>query len=156
MHVMDHVQGTYIEVSQPVHHYIIFFHYFIIIKILGCDWCIFRSYLIVRFLIHTTVDCVKQAFCKVCTGTEELDLFSCLCGRYTAADGVIIAPYRTHSADFQCSPNRITGEQLVVGLDSCKFYHTEFHCHMVDEFLCFFLCQNAVFQISLDVNIKEC
>ena len=96
MHVMDHVQCTYIEVSQPVHHYIIFFHYFIIIKILGCDWCIFRSYLIVSFLIHTTVDCVKQAFCKVCTGTEELDFFSCLCGRYTAADGVIIAPYRTH------------------------------------------------------------
>ena len=71
----------------------------------------------------------------------------CLCNLVTAI--------HADTCYFQCSPNRITGEQLVVGLDSCKFYHTEFHCHMVDEFLCFFLCQNAVFQISLNVNIKE-
>ena len=93
---MDHVQGTYIEVSQPVHHNIIFLHYLVIIKVLGCDRCIFRSNLIMSSLIHTTVDRIKQAFCKVCTSTEELDLFTCLCCGYTAADGVIIAPYRTH------------------------------------------------------------
>ena len=27
---------------------------------------------------------------------------------------------------------------------------------MVDQFLCFFLCQNACFQVSLDIDIQEC
>ena len=97
VHIMDHVQSTYIEVSQPVHHLVIFCNYFVIVKIFRSDWCVFRSYLLFCFLINATVDSVKKAFCKVCTSTKELNLFTCLCSRYTAADAVVIAPYRTHN-----------------------------------------------------------
>ena len=59
MHIMDHVQGTYIEVSQPVHHSVVFLNDLIIIQILGSDRLIFRSYLIAGLLINTAVDCVE-------------------------------------------------------------------------------------------------
>ena len=94
---MDHVQCLYISLCEPCHHLIIFFHNFIVIKILGCDRTILRSNLLLGLLINTTVDRIKQALSKVCSSTEELDLFTCLCCRYTAAYRIIIAPYRTHN-----------------------------------------------------------
>ena len=97
MHVVDHVQCSNIQMCKPVHHLIIFCDYLIIVKVLGSDRLILRSYLLFCLLINTTVDRVKKAFCKVCTSTEELHLFTCLCSRYTAADAVVIAPYRTHN-----------------------------------------------------------
>ena len=83
--------------SQPVHHFIIFCNYFIIVKIFRSDRLIVWSYLLFCLLINTAVDRIKKAFCKVCTSAEELHLFTCLCSRYTAADAVVIAPYRTHN-----------------------------------------------------------
>ena len=96
VHVVNHVQCIYIQFRQPFHHLVIFVHYFIIVKVLWCDWAVFWSNLCFCLLINTTVDCVKQTFCKVCTCSKELDLFSCLCCRYAAADRIVISPYRTH------------------------------------------------------------
>ena len=90
MHIMDHVQSAYIQMRQPVHHHIIFLDDFIIIQIFGGNASVFRSYLLSGLLINTAVDGVQEAFCQVCTGTEELDLFTGLCCRYAAADGVCL------------------------------------------------------------------
>ena len=219
MHIVDHVQCSNIQMSQPVHHLVVFLHYLIIVKIFRSNWLILRSYLLFCLLIYTTVDCVKKAFCKVCTSSEELDLFTCLCSRYTAADAVVIAPYRTHNiiilildraccnrnicciflkvlrqsgrvqysqvwfrsrshilqsmketevvlcyhmtsvdshtCHFQSRPYRVAGEQLIVRRNTCKFYHTEFHNHMVNKLLSLFLCKSAVLQVSFNINIKE-
>jgi len=46
MHVLDQVQYVYIQSSEPVHHLVVFSHYFIIIKVFRSDWCVSRSYLI--------------------------------------------------------------------------------------------------------------
>ena len=97
MHVVDHVQCINIQLGQPLHHLVIFLHYFIVIKVLGSNWLVSRSYLYFVLLIDTTVDSVKKTLSKVCTSSEELHLFTCLCSRYTAADAVVIAPYRTHN-----------------------------------------------------------
>ena len=86
MHVVDHVQSSYIQMSQPIHHLVIFLHNLIIVKVLGSDRLVLRSYLHFQLLIHTAVDCVKKAFCKVCTSSEELHFLTSLCSRYTAAD----------------------------------------------------------------------
>jgi len=219
MHVMDHVQSSNVQMSQPVHHNVVFLHNLIIVQILAGDRLIFRSNLLFCLLIFTAVDSVQKAFCKVCTSAEELDLLTGLGSRYTAADGVIIAPYRTHyiivlildgaclyrnmsciflesfrkilrvqnskvrlwgrshvfqcvqeteivlcndrtsinthTSNFQSSPYRVTGEQLIVGRDSCEFNHTEFHYQMVYQLLSLFLGQDSFFDISFDVDIKE-
>ena len=219
MHVMDHVQSSNVQMSQPVHHNVVFLHNLIIVQVFAGDRLIFRSNLLFCFLVFTTVDRVKEAFCKVCTSAEELDLFTGLSCRYTAADGVIIAPYRTHyiivlildgaclyrnmsciflesfrkilrvqnskvrlwgrshvfqcvqetevvlcndrtsvdshTGNFQSSPYRVTGEQLIVRRNSCEFNHTAFHYQMVDQLLCFFLSQDTFFDISFDVDVKE-
>ena len=97
MHIVDHVQCSNIQMSQPVHHLVIFCDYFVIVKVFRSNWLILRSYLLFCLLINTTVDRVQKAFCKVCTSSEELHFFTCLSSRYTAADAVVIAPYRTHN-----------------------------------------------------------
>ena len=205
--------------SQPVHHNVVFLHNLIIVQILAGDRLIFRSNLLFCLLVFTAVDSVQKAFCKVCTSAEELDLLTGLGSRYTAADGVIIAPYRTHyiivlildraclyrnmsciflesfrkilrvqnskvrlwgrshvfqcmqeteivlcndrtsvdshTGNFQSSPYRVTGEQLIVRRNSCKFNHTAFHYQMVDQLLSFFLGQDTFFDISFDVDVEE-
>ena len=57
-------------------------------------------------------------------------------------------------ASFQSCPYRVTGEQLVVEAILAEFYHTEFHNHMVDQFLSFFFSQDACCNIFLNINIK--
>ena len=96
MHVLNQVQRIYIQVCQPLHHIIIALHYLVIIQVLGGNRTILRTYLLTGLLVNTAVDCVKQAFCKVCASSEELHLLTGLCCGYTAADRVIIAPYRLH------------------------------------------------------------
>ena len=59
MHVVNHVQSIYIQFSQPVHHGVVMFHYFVIIQIFSCDRSVSRSYLNFCLLIDTTVDCVQ-------------------------------------------------------------------------------------------------
>ena len=61
----------------------------------------------------------------------------------------------THTSNFQSSPNRVTGEQLIVGWDSCEFNHTAFHYQMVDQLLSLFLGQDSFFNISFNVDVKE-
>ena len=56
---------------------------------------------------------------------------------------------------FQGCPYRVAGEQLVVGLDSCEFNHTEFHYQMVNKLLSLFLSQGSVSKVSADVDIQE-
>ena len=97
MHVVDHVQCINIQLGQPLHHFIIFSKYFIVIKVLRSNWLVSRSYLYFSLFINTTVDSVKKTLSKVSTSSEELHLFTCLCSRYTAADAVVISPYRTHN-----------------------------------------------------------
>ena len=60
-----------------------------------------------------------------------------------------------HAAHFQSCPYRISGEQLIIRRNSCKFHHTEFHNQMIDQLLCFCLCQCAIFQISFNIDIQE-
>ena len=48
------------------------------------------------YFVLTAVDRVEQALCKVCAGTEELHLLTCLGSGYAAADAVVVASYRTH------------------------------------------------------------
>ena len=47
------------------------------------------------------------------------------------------------TANFQSSPYRVTGEQLVVRRNTSELNHTELHGHMVDQLLSFFLGQGA-------------
>ena len=219
MHIVDHVQCSNIQMSQPVHHLIVFLNYLVIVKILRSDRLILRSYLLFCLLVNTAVDGIKKTFRKVCTSAEELDLFTCLCSRYTAADAVVIAPYRTHyivililngtccnrnicsiflkvlrqsggiknskvrfrsrshilqcmketeitlcyhmasvnthTCHFQGCPYRVSGKQLVVRRNTGKFYHTEFHNHMVNKLLSLFLCKDSSLKVSLNINIKE-
>ena len=219
MHVLNQVQDVDIKSCQPVQHKVILLHDLIVVKILGSNRCISRSDLSAVLLVHTAVDGVQQALCKVCSCTEELHLLTGLCCGYAAADGIVIAPYRLHdiivlvldggggdgnlsrillevlrklaavenrqvrlrgrshvlkrmketiivlryhgtavhsnAGNLQCCPYRISGKQLIVGLDSCKLHHTELHGDMVDQLLCLGLCKRSFLQITIDVNIKE-
>ena len=199
MHVLDEVKDIHIDACKPVHHGVILCDHFIIVKILGCDWTVRRANLLLCLLIHTAVDRIKEAFGEVCTSTEELHLLTGLRCRYAAADGVIIAPYRTHhviifildggglyrdlcrillevlrqslrvkdrkvrlrsrahvlerveetevvlcnhrtailthAGYLEGCPNRIAGEKLVVGRNTCELDHTKLHDEMIDELL---------------------
>ena len=103
MHVVDQVQDIYIQSCTPVKHDIVFMHNFVEIKVFRSNRCDFRTtlhmlaFFVKMLLIFTTVDSVKETFCKVSTCTEELDLFTCLCSGYTAADAVVIAPDWLHN-----------------------------------------------------------
>ena len=86
MHILNQVQNIYIQTCQPVKHAVITFHNLIIVKVFGRNRFVGRSDLIKFFFIHTTIDCVQQRFCKVCSCSEELHFLTCLCSRYTTAD----------------------------------------------------------------------
>ena len=60
----------------------------------------------------------------------------CLCHHMTTV--------YTDTGKIDSSPYRISGEKLVVRLNTCKLDHTELHGHVIDELLCLFLCQCAV------------
>ncbi len=53
-------------------------------------------------------------------------------------------------------PYRVAGEQLVVGRDTCEFNDTQFQYEVVDDLLSLGLCNHAVLQVTLSVDIKEC
>ena len=96
MHILNQVQSIDIKLCQPVHHLIIFSNHFVIIQIFRCNRLIVRSYLFSGLQINTAIDSIKQAFGQVRSCSEELHFFSGLCRRHTAADGIIIPPYRLH------------------------------------------------------------
>ena len=59
------------------------------------------------------------------------------------------------SGHIQSCPYRVTGEQLIVGRNTGKFYHTKLHGKVVYQLLYFLLCDDSLLQISLKVNVKE-
>ncbi len=79
MHILNQVQNIYIQTCQPVKHAVITFHNLIIVKVFGRNRFVGRSDLIKFFFVHTTIDCVQQCFCKVCSCSEELHFLTCLC-----------------------------------------------------------------------------
>ena len=97
MHVVDQVKHIYIDVCKPVHPPVKFLDNFVIISIFRSDPCHCRSALDSVFLIETAVECIQQCFCKICTSTEKLNLFPCLCCRNTAADGIVVSPLWFHN-----------------------------------------------------------
>ena len=72
---------------------------------------------------------------------------------------VVLGNHRTavyaDTANFQGSPYRVAGKQLVVRGNTGELHHTELHNQVVDQFLCLALGQSAGFQISLNVDIQE-
>ena len=220
VHVVDKVQSVYIDGSEPCHHSVVLLHNLIIIKVLRCDRSVSRTYLSLSLSVDTAVDSVHQALSEVCTSAEELHFLTGLCCGYAAADGVIVAPNRTHNvivlvlnrggtngdsccialevirqlvavqnchvrlrgrahvlegvqetevvlgnhgtavltltADGQCSPYRVAGEQLVVGRNTSELNHSELEYEVVDELLSLSLSQSAVVDVTLDIDIEEC
>ena len=57
--------------------------------------------------------------------------------------------------DLQGCPDRVTGEQLIVGRDSRKLDHTELHDQMVDQLLCLLLGDLSGSKVSADIDIQE-
>src|SRR5699024_10124820 len=220
MHVVDDVQCIDIYLCKPFHHVTEFALYFIVIQIFGCDRTVLRSHLILGNFVHTTVDCVKQTFCKVCAGSEELHFLTYAHRGYAACDCVVITMchshqvivlildgrrldgclrtetlevfrkscgpqygqvrfrccskvlqcmkvtvghlcnHRTsvdsHTSDRLCYPCRVSGEQCIVFRCSRKFYKTQLHNEVVDEFLNLLLCECAVCKVTLSIDIEEC
>ena len=60
-----------------------------------------------------------------------------------------------HAGDFQRRPDRVAGEELIVGRDTGEFDHAELHDDMVDKLLRFLLRQSAFLEIPFDVDIQE-
>src|SRR5574344_1073396 len=96
VHIVNQVQCLDIYRSQPLHHIHEFRHEFIVSHHITLDWLISRTTLFTGLGIHTTVDGIQQALGEIGTRTEELHLLTCLRSTHTAADGVIISPYRAH------------------------------------------------------------
>ena len=97
VHVLDEVKCIYIESSEPVHHYEVLLHNFIVVEVFRSDWLVLRSYLCEWLFINTAVDSVKEALSEVSSCAEELHFLTCLCSWYAAADWVVVAPNRLHN-----------------------------------------------------------
>ena len=76
---------------------------------------------------------------------EETEV--CLCYHVT--------PILSETCNFQCRPNRITGEELVVGRNSRELHHAEFHGHMVDQLLCLGLGKCTFLEVTVYVDIDK-
>ena len=59
------------------------------------------------------------------------------------------------SGHIQGRPYRVAGEQLVVGGDPGKFYHTKLHGKVIDQLLCLGLSQDTLLQVTLNIDIQE-
>ena len=60
------------------------------------------------------------------------------------------------TTNFQSSPYRVTGEQLVVRRNTSELNHSELEYEVVDELLSLSLSQSAVIDVTLDIDIEEC
>ena len=77
------IEGVYINVSKPFEHCKVFLFNFFVIRSINnicCNWSIFWTNLhtLLKTFIFTTVESVKQSFCKVSAGTEELHFLTSL------------------------------------------------------------------------------
>ncbi len=102
VHVLDEVQDVDVQLGQPVHHEVELVHDLVVVEVLGSDRGVLRADLhVVALLVHellvlAAVDGVVEALGKVGAGTEELHLLAGLGSGDAAADGVVVAPDRTH------------------------------------------------------------
>ena len=96
VHVVDQVQSLHINRSQPVHHVHKARHELFVSKYIALYGTEFRTTLLTGLGINTTRNSIGQALGQVGTSTEELHLLTGLCGRHTAADAIIVTPYRAH------------------------------------------------------------
>ena len=96
VHILDEVQHIDINSGEPVHHHIIFFHDFLVVQDICGNRAVSGRNLLLALFIHTAVDGIEKTFCKVCSCAEELHLLTGFCCGYTAADTVVVPPYRTH------------------------------------------------------------
>ena len=96
MHVVNDIQSIHIYVRQPAAHIVITLHYLVIIKIFRGDGTVFWSHLLLCDLVHTAVNSIEKAFCKVCAGSEKLHFFSHTHGRYTAGNSIVVSVSHSH------------------------------------------------------------
>ena len=62
----------------------------------------------------------------------------------------------THTTDRSSSPNRVAREEVVVFWSTEETNDAQLHDHLVDKFLCLFLSNHAVLQVTLEVDVEEC
>ena len=62
---------------------------------------------------------------------------------------------QTSAADFQRRPDGVAGEQLLIGGDAGELDHTELHDDVVNQLLRLGLGDDAVFEVTLDINVEE-
>ncbi len=96
MHVVDDVECIDIHVCLPLHHIHEFAVHIVIVKHIACDRAVLRTNLLLCNLIHTAVQRVEQALCKVCTSAEELHFLADDHGRYAACDTIVITVCHSH------------------------------------------------------------
>ena len=72
---------------------------------------------------------------------------------------VVLRHHRTavlpHAGNFERSPNRVAGEQLVVGRNACELHHSELHHEMIDKLLRLLLGQFAFLEVAFEVDVEE-
>ena len=96
MHIMDNVQGVNINAGKPFHHVMECIHYLIVFQYISFILTVFGTYLLSCLLVDTAVESVKQAFCQIGAGAEELHFLTDSHGGYTAGNAVVIAVGNAH------------------------------------------------------------
>ena len=66
-----------------------------------------------------------------------------------------VASILSETCNFQCRPNRVAGEELVVGRNSRELHHTELHGHVIDQFLCLGLGKCTFLKVTVYININK-
>ena len=96
VHVVNQVQRVDIHTSQPVHSLVEAWFQLLPCQILVLDGTETWSNLLAGLGVDTTVTCIEDTLGEVGACSKELHLLTSLCCTYTAADAIIVAPYRTH------------------------------------------------------------
>ena len=96
MHIVDNIQGVYINVCLPLQHIDELAHNIVVVKHVTCNRTILGTYLLLGNFIHTAVQSVQQTFCNICTCAEELHFLTDNHRRYAASDTIVIAMCHSH------------------------------------------------------------
>ena len=67
-----------------------------------------------------------------------------------------VASVHAHTTNLECSPNGVAREELVVRWDTSELNHAELHYQVVDELLSLGLGKSTLFNITCNINVKEC
>ena len=66
-----------------------------------------------------------------------------------------VSAVHTDTCHLEGYPYGVTGEQLVVGRNTRELDHTELENEVVDKLLSLFLCQGALLEVALNIDIQE-